>query len=363
MPDRGGCEASGKADFAGLLISRLTDEEKIGQLLMPRLPWQATSVSPLIIDWMERYPVGGIILFGDNVSSISQVQVLTADLQAAQGHVPLFIATDEEGGRVSRIGRLFDAPIPPAFTTGKQGDPGAAYENARVIGQRLAYLGINMNFAPVADVWTNPANAVIADRAFSDDPHTAGEMVAAFVRGLQAEGIHSVIKHFPGHGDTYEDSHYRLALYPHDRKRFDATEALPFARGIAAGADGVMVGHISTPQLQKKEPTLYWMGPWLKSGTLPATFSDFWLQDVLRGEMGFDGLIVTDALDMRALTDHFTVEQIAVGAFVAGADILLMPAHTGRAFDALLDAYREGVFTTERLHESLRRILSAKEGL
>jgi beta-N-acetylhexosaminidase len=167
----------------------------------------------------------------------------------------------------------------------------------------------------------------------------------------------------PGHGDTYEDSHFRLAFYPHDRQRFHSVEALPFLYGISAGADGVMVGHISTPLLQNKEPVLYWMGPWLESGTLPATFSDFWLQDILRGEMGFDGLIITDALDMRALTDHFTVEQIAVGAFLAGADILLMPTHTERAFYALLEAYRTGVITTERLNESVRRILTVKSNI
>jgi beta-N-acetylhexosaminidase len=349
--------------FADIWLSERSDEEKIGQLFMPRLPWQATVVDLSLTDWLARYPVGGIILFGDNVSSVSQVQALTEALQAASPQLPLLIAIDEEGGRVSRVGRLFDAPIPPAYTIGTGGDPDAAYEAARTIGQRLTYLGINMNFAPVADVWTNPANTVIGNRAYSRDPHTAGAMVAAAVRGFHAGGVFSVVKHFPGHGDTNEDSHFRLAFYPHDRERFDAAEALPFLSGIAAGADGVMVGHIATPLLQNKEPILMWMGPWLEGGTLPATFSDYWLRDVLRGEMGFDGLIITDALDMRALTDHFTPEQIAVGAFLAGADILLMPAHPERAFYALLDAYQAGVFDDERLHASLRRILALKEGL
>ncbi|MCL2500931.1 MAG: glycoside hydrolase family 3 protein [Defluviitaleaceae bacterium] len=331
---------------------------------MPRLAWQAASVTPQFTDWLSRYPVGGIILFGNNVSSVEQVQKLTTDLQAVAAPLPLFIAIDEEGGRVSRVGRLFDdLPAPAAFAIGNTGDTNVAYEAARTIGRRLMQLGVNMNFAPVADVWTNPSNTVIGNRAFGSDAYVCGEMVAAFVRGLHAEGIFSVVKHFPGHGDTYEDSHYRMAFYPHGRERFDTVEAVPFLAGIAAGADGVMAGHISTPLLQNEEPVLDWMGPWLESGTLPATFSDFWLQDVLRGEMGFDGLIITDALDMRALTDHFTVEQIALGAFLAGADILLMPTHTERAFYALLDAYHTGVFTTERLHDSLRRILNAKEGL
>lgn len=338
----------------------LSTEEKIGQLLMPRLAWQALEVTTAFGEWMARYPVGGIILFGDNVESISQVQRLTADLQGASTGVPLLIAIDEEGGRVSRVGRLFATAIPAAFDIGRAGDTAAAEQYARETGRRLLSLGINMNFAPVADVWSNPANAVIGNRAFGDCPHLAGEMVMATIYGLQAEGVFAVAKHFPGHGDTYEDSHYLTAFYHHGRERFDAVEALPFRAGIQAGVDGIMVGHISTPLLQSDEPLLDWMAHWLESGTLPATFSDFWLQTVLRREMGFDGLIITDALDMRALTDHFTPEQIALGAFLAGADILLMPTHPERAFYALLEAYRDGIFSTERLQASVRRILALK---
>jgi len=234
-----------------------------------------------------------------------------------------------------------------------------AYMTGQVIGQRLIYLGINMNFAPVADVWTNPANTVIGNRSFGSDPDTAGHFVAAAVRGLNSAGVLSTLKHFPGHGDTYEDSHYLLAVYPHDRERFDRVEAVPFIHGIEASAHAVMMGHIATPQLQNAAAPLYWMEPWLASGTLPATFSDFWVQDVLRGEMGFEGLVITDALEMRALSDHFTPQQIAVGAFVAGADILLIPTNVPATFDALIEAYHDGVFDTERLHESLRRIFWA----
>jgi beta-N-acetylhexosaminidase len=283
------------------------------------------------------------------------------NVQATQHTLPLFIAIDEEGGRVSRAGFLFDdLPTPAAFTIGNGGDTNAAYQYARTIGARLAQLGVNMNFAPVADIWTNPANTVIGNRAFSACPHIAGQMVAATIQGLQAEGILSVIKHFPGHGDTYEDSHYHLAFYPHERERFNTIEAIPFLAGIAAGADGVMVGHLSTPLLQNKEPILDWMGDWLENGSLPATFSDFWLQDILRGEMGFNGLIITDALDMRALTNHFTPEQIALGAFLAGADILLMPTHPERAFYALLEAFHAGIITEERIDASVRRIIEIK---
>jgi len=332
---------------------------------MPRLPWQTTQVGPALENWLAEYPVGGIILFADNVTSIQQVQALTADLQAASSH-PLFIAIDEEGGRVSRVGRLFDDgnfPILPAYEIGRSNDANMAYNTARIIGERLISLGINMNFAPVADVWTNPANTVIGNRSFGNCPDLVSMMIESAVAGFRTAGVLSVVKHFPGHGDTYEDSHYLLAVYPHNRERFDQIEAPPFIRGIEAGTDGVMIGHIATPQLQNLTALLDWMEPWLASGTLPATFSDFWLQDVLRGEMGFDGLIITDALEMRALSDHFTPEQVAVGVFMAGADILLMPTDVSRTFNAMLAAYNDGVFDDERLHQSLRRIYLAHQNL
>ena len=348
--------------FEDYWLAQLTIEEKIGQLLMPRLPWRTTAANEWVQDFMEAVPVGGFILFSDNVVSIAQVQELTEGLQALS-RLPLFISTDEEGGRVSRVNRLFDRRIPPAFEIGRQGDPAVAYDAARAIGRQLAMLGINMNFAPVADVWSNPANTVIGNRAFSQDANAAGYMVEAAVLGFAAEGVLSVAKHFPGHGDTNEDSHYQLAFHLHDRERFDEKEALPFIRSIRAGVDGVMIGHISTPAIEGSRAILDWMAPWIESGALPATFSDFWLQDVLRGEMGFDGLIITDALEMRALTDHFTYAQIALGAFLAGADILLIPSDPRRTFNVLLDGYHSGLFDTDRLHQSLRRILRAKEAL
>ena len=348
---------------ADVWIAGLDLREKIGQLIMPRLPWQTTQVSAATVNWLADYPVGGIILFADNVSTIQQVQALTADLQAASRH-PLFISTDEEGGRVSRVGRLFadeEFVVQPAYDIGQNSTAMLASMTGQVIGERLLYLGINMNFAPVADLWTNPANTVIGNRSFGSDPEIAGHFVATTVRGLNSAGVLSTLKHFPGHGDTYEDSHYLLAVYPHDRERFDNVEAVPFIRGIEAGAHLVMMGHIATPQLQNPTAPLYWMEPWLTSGTLPATFSDFWVQDVLRGEMGFDGLVITDALEMRALTDHFTPQQIALGAFIAGADILLMPTDIPATFDALIEAYQDGTFDTERLHQSLRRIFRARQ--
>jgi len=341
-------------------LSQLTIEEKIGQLLMPRLPWSAKSVDAKIQELMKDIPVGGIALFRDNVNNTQQVQTLTKDLQAL-ARLPLFIAIDEEGGRVSRVGKLFDKPTAPAYDIGNQGDTAAAYAIARTIGKRLTKLGINMNFAPVADIWSNPSNTVIGNRAFGQTPDIVGDMVDASVRGLNTEGVLPVVKHFPGHGDTKEDSHYQLAIYPHGRERFNQIESRPFISASKAGTAGIMVGHIATPAFKDSRHQLEWVAPLAKSGTLPVTFSDFWLQDILRKEIGFDGLIITDGLDMRALTDNFTCAQIVLAAFLAGSDILLMPVNPKVAYQALLDGYKAGLFDEERLNQSLRRILRAKE--
>jgi len=348
--------------FVEYWLAQLTLEEKIGQLIMPRLPWQTTAVNADLQPWLDAIPFGGFILFSDNVQSIGQVQQLTNDLQA-QARLPLFISTDEEGGRVSRVGRLFpNGATLPAFEIGQM-SVHYAYDIAAVNADRLLPLGINMNFAPVADIWSNPSNTVIGNRSFGHTAEVVSPHVAAAVEGLQDSGVFATLKHFPGHGDTYEDSHYQLAFHNHDIYRFWEKEALPFISGIEAGAAAIMTGHISTPQISGHTALLPWMQPWIDSGNLPATFSDFWLQEVLRGEMGFGGLIITDGLEMRALTDHFMCGQIALGAFLAGADILLIPANPAEAFQALLDGYHEGIFTRERLNESVRRILYAKEGL
>lgn len=345
--------------FVEYFLENLSLEEKIAQLIMPRLPWQTTEITPGA-SWLHEIPFGGFILFSDNVVSIEQVQALTASLQA-QARLPLLISTDEEGGRVSRVGRLFEyGPHRPAFEFRGPISDVYPYTAGWITGERLTALGINMNLAPVADIWSNPANAVIGDRAFGSTPEEAIVGIVATVTGLQEWGIFATLKHFPGHGDTYEDSHYQLAFHNHGIDRFWEVEALPFIAGIEAGVAAVMPGHISTPQITGHKALLPWMEPWIESGNLPATFSSFWLQDILRGELGFDGVIITDGLEMRALTDHFTCGQIALGAFLAGADILLIPANPVEAYTALVDGYHAGYFDMYRLDESVRRILMLK---
>ena len=327
-------------------LLRMSVNEKIGQLFIGRIPG-AHAINNATRALITDYHIGGFILFAANVSSIEQVQRLTASLQAASP-VPLFIAIDEEGGRVSRIRTLFNPRIGTAYSIARSGNSQDVYDSAKTIAERLQMLGVNMNFAPVADIWSNPANTVIGDRAYGREPEITGEMTAAAVRGFRDTGIISVVKHFPGHGDTNEDSHYMQAVYSHNVERFDSVESYPFRRGIKAGADGVMIGHISTPQMHPETPAL------------PAVFSTYWIQDILRNGWRYDGLIITDALDMGGLTRYYSGEEIVINSFLAGVDILLMPANIGNAVDAIRKAYDEGIISDERLNESVRRILRVK---
>ncbi|MCL1997318.1 MAG: hypothetical protein FWG65_00950 [Turicibacter sp.] len=339
-PNENELESLEKPDKIAEIIAQMTVEEQIAQLFIVRMPTNLGQAEDL-----ARQGIGGFVFFAENVHSIEQVQ---RDIERVQNssRIPLFIAVDEEGGRVSRVGRLFE-PTPPALRLTEQG---FVFETHRTIGERLAFLGFNMNFAPVADVRTNPANTVIGDRAFSNDAEVAAIMVALAVSGLRSADILPVIKHFPGHGDTVQDSHYQAAFYLHDRERFDAVEALPFISGIESGAAGVMIGHITAPLLTPDTPDT------------PIIFLDL-IQEILREEMGFEGIIITDALDMGGLTNYFTAEEILVNAFLAGSDILLMPVDVQNAQNIMLNAYETGQFSTERLHESLRRILEIKLNL
>jgi len=338
-------------DPIGDFILTLTLQEKVGQLFVARLPYPARA-QRLITD----YHIGGFTFFAEHISTAEQVRQNIAGLQAASA-IPLFISVDEEGGRVSRIRNIFtQGREATPYVIGSLGDPVRAYEIHYATGNALVDLGFNMNFAPVADIWTNPANTVIGERAFGREPEIVAEMVEAAVRGLRSAGILSVIKHFPGHGDTVEDSHYQMAFFHHDRARFEAVESIPFRRGIAAGADGVMVGHIATPLITPYAPSLL------------ATFSDYFIKTILREEWGFgNGLIITDALDMRGLTGYYSDDEIIINAFLAGADILLMPTVPEQAVTALINAYKDGTIEAEtfhrRLDESLRRILAKKENL
>ena len=295
----------------------------------------------------EKYPVGGIILYAHNIGNEAQLAAFIPQLRALKGSPLLCI--DEEGGRVARIGNNPNFNVKKfesMDSIGKTGDPANAYYCGNTIGTYLKKYGFDIDFAPVADVNTNPENIVIGKRAFSDDPSVAAPMVTNYLQGLKDAGITGCIKHFPGHGDTKSDTHYGYAQSLKTWDEMMNCEMITFRAGIEWGCQLIMTAHIATPNV---------------TGTdLPATMSSFILQDKLRGLMGYKNIIITDDMEMGAITQQFTSAEAAVGCILAGADIVLGPQNFIEAFEAVVKAVENGIITEERINQSVRRILKLK---
>ena len=324
------------------ILAGMSTHEKVCQLFLLRpeaLTGTAFTADPAV--WqsaLEAYPVGGVFFAASNLSGIDGTANAIAAMQTASS-IPLFIAVDEEGGAVARVAStLGTTAFSPMYSYRDQGTA-TAYENARTIASDIAPLGFNLDFAPVADVWTNPANTVIGTRAYSDEPGEAAALVAAAVEGFAEGGVLSVLKHFPGHGDTAEDSHIGLAMNSKSLAELYDCELKPFMAGLEAGADMVMTGHILLPALDAETP---------------ASLSYAVTTELLRNELGFNGVVVTDALEMGALAAYSDAE-IAVRAIEAGADLLLAPVDAFAAMEAV-----ENNIPTARLDESVLRILLLK---
>ena len=359
-----------EADPVAALLQQMTLREKVGQLFMIRpdsldltLPQEeiddeyadgVTALSDAMRKTLQDYPVGGICQFGKNITGPQQIAQFNADLQAAS-KIPLLISVDEEGGAVARLANhpAFDLPrYESAAAIGEIGDPEAAREMGATIGAYLKDYGFTMDFAPDADVYTNPANTVIGTRAFSQDAATAATMAGAMAQGLQAQGILPTLKHFPGHGDTAEDSHSGLAYSHRTKEEMLQCEFLPFMQPTQGkggiGPHAIMVGHIAAPALD---------------GDTPASLSYPIVTGLLRGELlqGEDVLVVTDSLAMGAITEQYAPAEAAVQALNAGCDILLMPDGLTEAFDGVVAAVENGTISEERLNESVARILRVKQ--
>lgn len=298
----------------------------------------------------EKYPVGGIILYAHNIEDEAQLAQFIPQIRALNGSPLLCI--DEEGGRVARIGRNpnFNVETFESMDSiGKTGDPQNAYYCGNTIGTYLREYGFDIDFAPVADVNTNPENIVIGNRAFSDDPAVAAPMVTSYLQGLKNAGVTGCIKHFPGHGDTTADTHYG---YAQSQKTWDemlGCEMITFKAGIQWGCQLIMTAHIGTPGVTGSE--------------IPATMSSLILQDKLRGELGYQNIIITDAMEMGAITQQYSCSEAAVGCIQAGVDIVLGPQNFVEAFDAVIEAVENGIITEERINQSVRRILKLKAAI
>lgn len=322
------------------LLAGMTAEEKVWQLFILH-PSQLTETGTLLTDAegvTEILPAGGIILDSTNLESEAQTLALIADLQALSS-IPLLVSVDEEGGTVARVGPALGMTTLNSMFHYRAEGTDRARENARALAEGLASLGFNVDFAPVADVWTNPANTVIGARAYSDDPQQAAELVAAAVEGFHLGGVSATLKHFPGHGDTQEDSHNGAAYAYKTLPELMECEMLPFIAGIEAGAELVMVAHITLPALDAERP---------------ATLSEAVVTDLLRGELGFSGLIVTDALSMGAITQAYG-DEAALLALEAGCDLLLLPEDASAAAALILERADPA-----RIDESVLRILEWK---
>lgn len=349
-----------RAVIAGMaedILRNMTLEEKIGQLFIVNLEllddsnggyYEFREYTENMADMMEQYHIGGICLFARNIETRDQTTQLIQNLQN-DSRIPLFVTVDEEGGSVARIGNndnMQTTKFPTMEEVGSYNDKEYARNVGRTIGKEIRELGFNVNFAPVADVRTNELNTEIGDRSFGNDPKIVANMVKEIVEGLQEQGVSSTLKHFPGHGDALDDSHQGAVNVDNDITRLRKIDFVPFKAGIKTGADFVMVSHISISRVTED--------------TTPASLSPLVLNEMLRMELGFDGIIITDAMNMKAITDSYTVKQAAKQSFIAGSDIILMPEDLVEAYQSILEAVENGTIKEERIDQSVRRILEVK---
>nr|WP_295901426.1 beta-N-acetylhexosaminidase [uncultured Bdellovibrio sp.] len=296
--------------------------------------------------------IGGVCLFGRNVADPKQVHDLCAEIQSLRhkqvDKAPLFIGIDMEGGRVHRLKPPFTV-WPPLRTLGDLDAPTVSFHFANKMGQELKSVGINLDFAPCVDVFTNPANTVIGDRSISSDPEMVAKHASALVRGYIKSDIITCAKHFPGHGNTVIDSHEDLPVENVDMARLESCELIPFKKTFKARVDMVMTSHIKFPKIDPE---------W------PVTLSETFIQKIIRDECRYRGLIITDDLGMKAMTKHYGIEEVPVRALRAGVDLLLYcndPEVPPQAFEAVLEATAQGSLQKTDLEASYRRIMDLKK--
>ncbi|KOX24362.1 beta-N-acetylhexosaminidase [Saccharothrix sp. NRRL B-16348] len=357
--------AAGPGDVVADALRGMSLEEKVGQLFVTYAYGATVDASdPASVaanrrqhgvdnaeQLIRKYHLGGIIYFAwsGNTANPAQVAELSNGIQRVSS-IPALVSTDQEYGVVSRIGEPV-TPFPGNMALGAARDPEAAGEAALIAGRELRAMGVNQDFAPVADVNVNALNPVIGVRSFAEDPELTARLVEAQVRGYERGGVSATAKHFPGHGDTAVDSHTGLPVIGHSREDWERLDAPPFRRAIAAGIDSIMTAHIVVPALDPAGD--------------PATLSRPIITGVLRDRLGYDGVVVTDSLGMAGVRQKYGDDRVPVLALKAGVDQLLMPPDIDLAYQAVLAAVRGGELTERRIDQSVRRILrmKAKRGL
>lgn len=343
---------------AAEFVAGMTLEDKIAQMFVvtPDALTGYTDVTAAGDTTKNAYnerPVGGLIYMSGNLKDSEQTATMLTNMQIIameRTGLPAFLCVDEEGGSVARIAGSSGFDVTDVGTmsaVGATGDSQNAYNAGNVIGKYLDELGFNVDFAPVADVLTNEENTVIGDRSFGTDSTLTAQMVTSEVKGLSDAGIYGTAKHFPGHGATAEDSHEGAAVSERTLDELMATELVPFQSAINEGVNFVMVGHIAVPNVT--------------GDNTPASLSQQMITDVLRTQMGYKGIVITDGMNMGAITENYSSDEAAVKAVQAGADMILMPEDYENAYNGLLAAVNDGTISEERINESVTRIVKVKQ--
>lgn len=333
------------------IISEMTLEEKVAGLFIVT-PEAITGVDTAVQAGdgtkkaLEQYPVGGLIYFKKNIQSEEQIKKMVEN-SISYCKYPLFIAVDEEGGKVSRLadGLKLDN-VGDMADIGSTGDATKAYEAMKTVGTYMTSYGFNLDFAPVADVLTNENNTSIGDRSFGSDVSVVASMVTSAMNGLEETGVTACIKHFPGLGDASDDTHNGLAVIDKSLDELKQTELVPFVSAIENGANMIMIGHMSLPQVV--------------GDNTPATMSKEVISDLLRSELGFNGVVITDAMNMGAITEYYGADEAAIRALKAGADMVLMPENFKLAYEGVIAAVQDGTISEDRINNSLKRVFRIK---
>lgn len=346
------------AAYASLeYLKLMSNEEKVGQLFTVNLEqlddtkgdyYEHKKITKTMKENLQKYPVGGVILFSRNIWNRKQTKKLIRKLQK-NAALPMFISVDEEGGDVARIGnnpKMKTDTFPTMEEIGRTEDADYVYYMASTIARQIGELGFNVDFAPVADVKTSEMNSEIGTRSFGGDPKKVAEFVSAYVKGLESENVCSTLKHFPGQGSSSGDTHQGSVDIDSSISKLRKIDFVPFVSGIEAGADFVMVSHISVSRVTETSE--------------PASVSKLIMTTILREELDYSGLIVTDAFDMACITDKYSAAEAAVKSFQAGADIILMPQDLPEAYDAILSKVESGKISEKRLDDTVQRILKLK---
>lgn len=343
--------------LAAEYYQKMTLEEKVGQLFVVNLEqldlskgsyYEHTKVTEQMKETLQRYPAGGVILFSRNLAKRKQTIKLNEELQSFSG-TPLFVMVDEEGGSVARIAsnkKMGTTSFPSAEEIGTTQNDTYTYNMGKTIGKEIKELGFNVDLAPVADVKTNDLNLEIGTRSFGDNPQKVSQYVNAFVQGLDQQNISATLKHFPGQGSSGGDTHEESVDIDSTIASLRKTDFLPFKNGIAAGADFIMVSHISVSKVTES--------------SIPASMSDLVMQTILRDELSFEKIIITDAFDMASITEYYTPGAAATHAIKAGADIVLMPENYIEAFEEVIAMVEDGTYEEGRLEDTVLRILAVK---